>query len=50
MVAIGVLKEAGDLKEGIPEDTVFIGALSLDGAVENVLIKLENYRSSFLVK
>ena len=35
-MAIGVLKEAGDLKEKIPEDTVFIGALSLDGTVEKV--------------
>jgi magnesium chelatase family protein len=30
-MAIGVLKETGELKEKIPEDSVFIGALSLDG-------------------
>lgn len=35
-MAIGVLKETGELKEKIPEDAVFIGALSLDGTVEKV--------------
>jgi magnesium chelatase family protein len=33
-MAIGLLKEAGELKERIPEDTMFIGALALDGTVE----------------
>lgn len=35
-MAIGILKERGKLKEKIPEDSVFIGALSLDGTVEKV--------------
>ena len=35
-MAIGVLKETGELKEKIPESSVFIGALSLDGTVEKV--------------
>ena len=35
-MAIGILKERGELKEKIPEDSVFIGALSLDGTVEKV--------------
>lgn len=35
-MAIGVLKEIGELKGKIPEDAVFIGALSLDGTVEKV--------------
>ena len=35
-MAIGVLKEMGELKEKIPGDSVFIGALSLDGTVEKV--------------
>jgi magnesium chelatase family protein len=32
-MAIGVLKETGEPKEEIPENSVFIGALSLDGTV-----------------
>jgi magnesium chelatase family protein len=35
-IAIGILKERGECKEPIPRDTVFIGALSLDGTVEKV--------------
>lgn len=35
-MAIGILKEKGELKEDIPQDLVFIGALSLDGTVEKV--------------
>lgn len=35
-MAIGILKEKDELKEKIPEDSVFIGALSLDGTVEKV--------------
>lgn len=35
-MAIGILKEKGELKERVPEDSVFIGVLSLDGTVEKV--------------
>ena len=35
-MAIGLLKEAGEFRDRIPEDTMFIGALALDGAVEKV--------------
>ena len=35
-MAIGVLKETDYVKEEIPQDTVFIGALSLDGTIEKV--------------
>lgn len=35
-MAIGILIEKGELKEKVPEDSLFIGALSLDGAVEKV--------------
>jgi magnesium chelatase family protein len=35
-MAIGILKEMGQLKAKIPEDSVFIGALSLDGAIVKV--------------
>lgn len=35
-MAIGILKEKGEFKAEIPEDSVFIGALSLDGTVEKV--------------
>ncbi|NMD72709.1 YifB family Mg chelatase-like AAA ATPase [Bacillus sp. DNRA2] len=35
-MAIGILKEKGELKAKIPDDSVFIGALSLDGTVEKV--------------
>ncbi|WP_175640191.1 YifB family Mg chelatase-like AAA ATPase [Metabacillus schmidteae] len=35
-MAIGILKEKGEVKEKIPDDSVFIGALSLDGTVEKV--------------
>ena len=35
-MAIGVLKEKGQIKEEIPQDTAFIGALSLDGNVVKV--------------
>ena len=35
-MAIGILKEKGECKSKIPEDAVFIGALSLDGTVEKV--------------
>jgi magnesium chelatase family protein len=35
-MAIGVLKERGHIKEEIPKDIAFIGALSLDGTVEKV--------------
>ena len=33
-MAIGVLEDTGEFKERIPEDTVFISALSLDGTIE----------------
>ncbi|WP_071392622.1 YifB family Mg chelatase-like AAA ATPase [Bacillus tuaregi] len=35
-IAIGILKERGEFKEPIPQDSVFLGALSLDGTVEKV--------------
>ncbi|MFK2825561.1 YifB family Mg chelatase-like AAA ATPase [Bacillus sp. B190/17] len=35
-MAIGLLKELDHLKEEIPQDAAFIGALSLDGTVEKV--------------
>ena len=35
-MAIGVLKETNHVKEKMPEDAAFIGALSLDGTVEKV--------------
>ncbi|MGZ4161236.1 MAG: magnesium chelatase domain-containing protein, partial [Neobacillus sp.] len=35
-IALGILKERGECKEEIPHDSVFIGALSLDGTVEKV--------------
>lgn len=35
-MAIGILKEKGELKDKVPEDVVFIGALSLDGTIEKV--------------
>ncbi len=35
-MAIGLMKEMGEFKEKIPEDSVFIGVLSLDGTVEKV--------------
>ena len=35
-MAIGVLKEKGQIKEELPQDTAFIGALSLDGNVVKV--------------
>lgn len=35
-IAIGILKETGYIQEEIPQDTVFIGALSLDGTIEKV--------------
>ncbi|OAS88200.1 MULTISPECIES: YifB family Mg chelatase-like AAA ATPase [Metabacillus] len=35
-MAIGVLKDMGEFKGEIPEDSVFIGVLSLDGTVEKV--------------
>ncbi|MED4354376.1 magnesium chelatase domain-containing protein [Schinkia azotoformans] len=35
-MAVGVLKKTGELEEKIPKDTVFIGALSLDGSVVKV--------------
>ena len=35
-MALGILKEKGECKSKIPEDAVFIGALSLDGTVEKV--------------
>lgn len=35
-IAIGILKESGNLKAEISADTVFIGALSLDGMIEKV--------------
>lgn len=35
-IAIGMLKEIGELKQEIPQDTVFLGALSLDGTIEKV--------------
>lgn len=35
-IAIRVLKEINKLKQEIPHDTVFLGALSLDGAIETV--------------
>ena len=35
-IAMGILKERGECKEEIPDDSVFIGAVSLDGTVEKV--------------
>ncbi|MCU1807110.1 YifB family Mg chelatase-like AAA ATPase [Cytobacillus firmus] len=35
-MGIGILKERGELKGNIPEESVFIGALALDGTVEKV--------------
>lgn len=35
-MAIAILKEIEELKQSIPEDTVFLGALSLDGTIEKV--------------
>lgn len=35
-IAIGVLKEMGHIKCDIPSDSLFIGALSLDGTLEKV--------------
>lgn len=35
-IAIGILKEMNYIKEEIPKNTAFIGALSLDGSVEKV--------------
>lgn len=35
-MAIGIMKETGHIHAEIPPDTVFIGALSLDGTVEKV--------------
>lgn len=35
-IAIGVLKEIKELHQEIPLDTVFLGALSLDGSIETV--------------
>lgn len=35
-IAIGVLKEMGDIKSDIPADSLFIGAMSLDGSIEKV--------------
>ncbi|MFV2047080.1 YifB family Mg chelatase-like AAA ATPase [Metabacillus litoralis] len=35
-IALGLLKEKNYIKEQIPHDTMFIGALSLDGMVERV--------------
>lgn len=35
-IALAVLKETDHLKEDIPQDTAFIGALSLDGTIEKV--------------
>lgn len=35
-IAIGILKEKNYIKEQIPHDTMFIGALSLDGTIERI--------------
>lgn len=35
-MAIGILKEKGECKSEIPGDSVFIGALALDGTVEKI--------------
>lgn len=35
-MAIGILKEKDECKSEIPKDTVFIGALALDGTVEKI--------------
>jgi predicted ATPase with chaperone activity len=35
-MGIGILKERGELKGNIPEESVFIGALALDGTVDKV--------------
>ena len=35
-MAIGILKDRGELKGSISEDSVFIGALALDGTIEKV--------------
>lgn len=35
-MAIGIMKEAGELKDPIPDDAAFIGGLSLDGSVKPV--------------
>lgn len=35
-MAIGIMKEAGEFKDPIPEDAAFLGVLSLDGSVKSV--------------
>lgn len=35
-MAIGILKEIGELEQDIPQNSVFLGALSLDGTIEKV--------------
>lgn len=35
-MAIGVMKEAGDIKDPIPNDAAFLGVLSLDGSIKPV--------------
>ncbi|MFD2760895.1 hypothetical protein [Lentibacillus juripiscarius] len=33
-MAIGIMKEAGDIKDAIPDDAAFLGVLSLDGTIK----------------
>lgn len=35
-MAIGVMKEAGEIKDKIPDDAAFLGVLSLDGSIKSV--------------
>ncbi|TFJ92116.1 YifB family Mg chelatase-like AAA ATPase [Lentibacillus salicampi] len=35
-MAIGIMKEAGDIKDAIPDDAAFLGVLSLDGTIKPV--------------
>lgn len=35
-MAIGIMKEAGELKHSIPRDAAFLGVLSLDGSIKVV--------------
>lgn len=35
-MAIGIMKEAGEIQSSIPDDTAFLGLLSLDGTIKSV--------------
>ncbi|RYG71361.1 hypothetical protein EU245_14400 [Lentibacillus lipolyticus] len=35
-MAIEVMKEAGDIKDAVPDDAAFLGVLSLDGTIKPV--------------